>query len=96
MDITKEYALMCKKAIEIQALNKVIAPQIWLPRQDQLQDMLIGQYKDIYEMIDDFRNSIINIVNNRLKSLEQLWLIFVMKENHNKVWSDKDKDWIKE
>ncbi len=70
---------------------------IWLPRQDQLQDMVEGHtawnlsnlfvawtnHTDAYKHID--------IMNEF--SMEQLWLAFVMWELHKKKW-DGDK-WIK-
>ncbi len=63
---------------------------IWLPRQDQLQEMiqekyemkLAGNYQMLYHLLhfadlhkfDDW-------------SMEQLWLAFVMKEKYKKVWN---------
>ena len=74
---------------------------IWLPRQDQLQEMFP---KDRIErpfywfsegMIDSFGDY--GITNEGLyyegfSTWEQLWLAFVMKEKYNKVW-DGEK-WI--
>ena len=63
---------------------------IWLPRQDQIQDMLFAE---------DLQNGDIGYVVHRLwyfenkggyncNSMEQLWLRFYMKEKHNKTWED--------
>lgn len=68
---------------------------VWLPRQDQLQEMLsIGKSNTFtgllalqlfiednakYEMLD--------------WSMEQLWLAFVMKSLYQKVWNGKE--WVK-
>jgi len=53
-------------------------------RQDQLQDMIIDKYEDFYDIIDTFGYF---IVNSKLKSMEQLWLAFVMFEKYSKEWS---------
>lgn len=75
---------------------------IWLPRQDQLQDILINNDNFTY-LVDDFQiwvyqqqGFIYDILSGReeklFKSMEQLWLGFIMKENYNKVWNGED--WI--
>ena len=62
-------------------------------RQDQLQTM-IGDFDDCLNLIDRF-DSMSSIAYDYpdLKSMEQLWLAFVMKEKYNKIWNGKD--WIK-
>jgi len=72
---------------------------IWLPRQDQLQEMVDG---DVYEKVCnfyDFVNDVVGweLMKYKLKedyftSMEQLWLAFVMKEKINKTWNGED--WI--
>lgn len=68
---------------------------IWLPRQDQLQEMvggfesgfiLWGEWLD--NMYPEHKNSFKKIFN----SFEQLWLAFVMKEKYNKICNGED--WI--
>lgn len=65
---------------------------IWLPRQDQLQEMLLQpantKYPDIYYLMADFK--IVMVENLRLDSFEQLWLAFVMKEKYNKSWDGEN------
>ena len=63
---------------------------IWLPRQDQLQEMVsyIGDTWVIEQYFHNYLHSI--YTHERKDSMEQLWLAFVMKEKHNKVW-DGDK-----
>ena len=72
----------------------------WLPRQDQLQEMM---YKNL--SLIDFIGVNINISiftkeqlesNKRFNSFEQLWLAFVMKEKYSKLWSEEKQDWISE
>jgi len=70
---------------------------IWLPRQDQLQDM-VGDIEKSYRVfwkrtccVSSFRNiPNIDIITN---SWEQLWLGIVMYEKYNKIWDDKKEEW---
>jgi hypothetical protein len=94
-----EYDLTITKQGDI---NKTGA--IWLPRQDQLQEMVgvktAGDLEDCgllkgwddgsgWAAIDGYRDS--RIFDNF--SMEQLWLAFVMKEKYNKTWDGVD--WVK-
>lgn len=63
---------------------------IWLPRQDQLQEMV---EEEPLACIDGIKNFWVEI-NFPNFSWEQLWFAFVMKEKFNKVWSGTD--WVKE
>ena len=63
---------------------------VWLPRQDQLQEIL---NKTTYFILMDFTNFVDSkwgyescVVNKY--SMEQLWLAFVMKEKFNKHWDN--------
>ncbi len=76
--------------------------QIWIPSQNQLQEMVKGKFID-YVRDTKFDSTILmcsafwRFVNDRDEdcfSMEQLWLAFVMKELYNKIWNGKD--WIKE
>ena len=79
---------------------------VWLPRQDQIQEMLIEKNR-IADLKNRF-NSFISLVgwhngdgtytdrvNEKFKfeSFEQLWLAFYVHEKHGKLW-DGEK-WIK-
>lgn len=73
--------------------------QIWLPRQDQLQEML----KDIPES-DDWCPCNLCVIHALIEdiiegheqyyewSMEELWLAFVMKKKYNKIWNGED--WV--
>jgi len=65
---------------------------IWLPRQDQLQEMVGGTsyYKvsAIYELCNRISSHI--DVNAGKCSMEQLWLAFVMLEKYNKIWDGEE------
>lgn len=73
---------------------------VWLPRQDQLQEMVrnmpvdlplsaIGWIGKFYQWCVDEMEHVTPMKN----SMEQLWLAFVMKEKYNKVWTGKE--WVK-
>lgn len=64
---------------------------IWLPRQDQLQEItqLTTWYLELYFHHWFLKNSEINTE----KTMEQLWLSFMMKQKFNKTWDGKN--WIK-
>ncbi len=69
----------------------------WLPRQDQLQEMVGGLEKGFIDFpkwlentyglnYGDYPNGHLCI----FKTWEQLWLAFVMKEKYNKVWDGEE------
>lgn len=110
MDTSREYILQCEKAEEIQKLwtphpcnfnghIKGVHKDIWLPRQDQCQEMLdligcrISFYYTNHWIVDcsaiykDFKFS--------AKTLEQAWLFIVMRIRWNKTWSWKENKWLK-
>lgn len=68
--------------------------RFWLPRQDQLQGMILTESNDYWKMIKDF-NDWVDIYAEKIQgypsrqfySMEQLWLAFVMFEKFNKVWA---------
>ena len=71
---------------------------IWLPTQEQLQEMvkdrlfyISGSFKNIYASAS-MGNRDSHVVCNKAKSMNELWLIFVMKEKYNKTWTGKD--WV--
>ncbi len=94
--VDTEYSLLYR--------HKLGDSTIWLPRQDQLQEMVLGfwGYKDGQERITTwkvvtrrFLEFQVNLGNDYCRknwnaSMEQLWLAFVMKENHNKVWDGEE------
>jgi len=76
---------------------------IWLPRQDQLQEMvdydLTNRCVEFYCFVSGrvpLTNEIINAGQlHKFTSMEQLWLAFVMKEKYNKIWNGKDWEKVK-
>jgi len=70
---------------------------ILLFHQDQLQDMVKTNYKNLSELIYFFwawmeRKCVEKIFG--FNSMEQLWLAFVMHEKFKKIWNDKKKNWV--
>ena len=134
MDTSKEYVLMCEKAVEIQekfykdenwyfvysknadkcfAILPIVEKQVkrewyvWLPRQDQLQEMCIGNNycENWLDVLSDFYDYITNrgewageqMISGwfdkdyvKEKSMEQLWMAFVMKEKYGKTWNGEE------
>jgi len=91
-----------------QSMSIISSPQkvIWLPRQDQLQE-IYQQFlpQDVQDssivwvvIADDFHDWIFDtlpkISFTPFVTMEQLWFAFVMEENHNKVWSGTS--WVKQ
>lgn len=71
---------------------------IWLPRQDQLQEMVgvnwVRTLNDFGWWVNDNSADEWSFDNVLFwGSMEQLWLAFVMKEKYNKVWNGTD--WVK-
>ncbi len=66
---------------------------IWLPKQDQLQEMtapehlpdLLKQFHDFYKGNQDSWYEFV--------TMEQLWLAFVMCKKYNKIWDNKKEEW---
>ncbi len=67
---------------------------VWLPRQDQLQEMVdnvptyIEKLGNIFRAVRDFKLTERHWAEKDFPftSMEQLWLAFVMKEKYSKVW----------
>lgn len=58
---------------------------IWLPRQDQLQEMVRGEYDPYCGAMLSKLMRFFNKIMSVYPSMEQLWLAFVMKEKYDKV-----------
>lgn len=103
---TNNYWYCISSAGTARGLNMVISDgsgesnYIWLPRQDQLQEMrphkvalafgdlhyaFAHGFTDTYHK-DDWEYAFI------YETDEQVWLSFIMKEKHNKAWNGED--WI--
>lgn len=66
---------------------------IWLPRQDQLQEIKKG----IYSNWDGMRKFVMKtkeVYYMEFESFEQLWLAYLMDKDYNKIWSEEKQDWL--
>ena len=77
---------------------------IWLPRQDQLQEIVEELFYDFQgdlkvfdkvRLIDSF-SLFVEENEDKFYSYEQFWLAFVMWKKYGKVWNDEKKEWISE
>ena len=76
-----------------------ISPEhfVWLPRQDQLQEILFTHKEHLFPqcvLLREFIREGELYILHFLKSMEQLWLAFVMYKKFNKIWNGED--WVKE
>lgn len=63
---------------------------VWLPRQDQLQEMVSSDYWVCWNGLHEYVHRMMYPLG--LTSMEQLWLAFVMKEKYEKVW--QNGEWV--
>jgi len=65
--------------------------QIWLPRQDQLQDMAGGGISlSLIKKFDEWFFTHPDSAGFLDYSMEQLWLAFVMQKKYGKIWNGND------
>ena len=76
----------------------VTGHEVWLPRQDQLQEMLgalCGTWEALLVELSSWHSpwgALHNEYASSFKSFEQAWLAFVMHEKHNKHWNGEE--WV--
>jgi len=114
MDTSPEYVKMCDKATEIQQYKRFgptygqeekdyyikCKEDVWLPRQDQLQEMIGGE-PDILitKLINWMQNNQRFYKSGHIKKLyptgsfEQLWLAYAMDRKYHKRWNGEE--WVK-
>lgn len=64
---------------------------VWLPRQDQLQEMVIDKYATPWDLAIAFSNALMNDKTSYFDdfdSMEKLWLVFIMLEKYKKRWRE--------
>lgn len=76
-----------------------IRPMLWIPRQDQLQDLLTVKYKEtgLTGMIEDFIKEADSTYKENvwIDTMEKLWLCYVMKVEFNLYYNYELKIWMK-
>lgn len=72
--------------------RKIDHPVVWIPRQDQLQELINKEYVEPSAMINDLlrwvhqEDMYLEEIFHGSESMEQLWLTFLMHQNYAKVW----------
>ena len=60
---------------------------VWLPRQDQLQEMLeVTQPSEAAALINEFLEGEEKAAGYRCQSMEQVWLAVLMRRMYGSVW----------
>lgn len=88
--------------IDSATLTRDVLYSIWLPRQDELQAMIVYKkespeypWMNTDDLLDRFYEWYKETgLDTQLTSMEQLWMAFTMKENYGKVWSTEKEDWV--
>ncbi len=68
---------------------------VWLPRQDQLQEMVIENYAMPWDLAIAFSNVLMGenaSYFEKFDSMEKLWLAFIMLEKYKRKW--KEGEWV--
>jgi len=63
----------------------------WVPRADQLREMINFSYRD-EKQVDELRLFILGY--KELDTMEKVWLAFVMHKKYHKYWDDKEEEWV--
>jgi len=70
---------------------------VWLPRQDQLQALIIDQYATPWDLVIEFANTLMSdeaSYFDNFPSMEQIWCAYIMDKKFNKKWTGKD--WLQQ
>jgi len=68
---------------------------IWVPKQGQLQDMLLPMFeRNCFWMFEECYKFIQPPYPAKIESMEQIWLSFAMREKFGKIWNDED--WVED
>ncbi len=83
----------CNEEVSMYPFDKFspASEMIWLPRQDQLQDMVLKNIS-FAEKISFLHCYLTRIKPDYINTMEQAWLSFLMAYNHNKEWDGEQ--WI--
>lgn len=70
---------------------------VWLPRQDQLQDMLLNEHIKLQHLISNFYEYYLDVIRDSFinSTFEVAWLMYVMDELYSKVWNEEEREWKK-
>jgi hypothetical protein len=80
-----------------ESCTRMCMDEIWLPRQDQLQGMISHDKSGALLLLSLFSQSVYRWKTSYkmqfAKSMEQLWLAYVMYEKFNKKWNWNEDKW---
>ena len=68
---------------------------VWLPRQDQLQALILDQYATPWDLVIEFANTLMSDKTSyfeKFPSMEQIWIAYIMDKKFNKTWDGKN--WV--
>ena len=68
---------------------------VWLPKQDQLQEMVIENHATSWDLAIAFSNVLMGENTSyfeQFDSMEKLWLTFIMLKKYTRKW--KDGEWV--
>jgi len=65
---------------------------IWLPTQEQLQEMMTDKGYFRFSLIELFYR-FVNKNYKKFSSMNELWLAFVMWTKYHKIWDDEREEW---
>lgn len=99
--ITKNKNWLTKEGVLIDIVGNYWSTghyQAWLPRQDQIQEMLpdIFSYREIVPLTQKFAKFTVMVIQKYRfmgRTMEQFWLAFYMHEEHKKTWNGEK--WLK-
>jgi hypothetical protein len=72
-------------------MNQIKA--VWIPRQDQLQEIISDHYTTPWDLAVEFANTLMGDDSDyfdKFLSMEQLWLAYVMNRKFDKRWDGQD------
>jgi len=64
---------------------------VWIPRQDQLQEMIIEKHATPWDLAIAFSNALMggnSSYFDKFDSMEKLWLAFIMLEKYKRKWNE--------
>lgn len=97
------YCPICKGDLEVTRETAILdspdkvnsEKSVWLPRQDQLQELYRREWKPGHKL-DMFYKWFMYEAEGvgSQNSMEQLWLAYVMDKKYGKIWN-RDQGWVK-
>lgn len=99
MDFKTTTPFKCENIIkQFQEIYTSYKDAFWLPRQDQLQDMLddVFSNREIVPLTAKLHDVCVHLIqkhNFRGRTMEQLWLAYIMHEKYGKTWNGQE--WIR-